>query len=92
MTQNLTIYFPIILRMEHLSKIAMKKKILITDIIFIVITISLLLYFNYTESTGLAALEDAGKFVVCLLCLGVEALILITLCVICLCKKAKDSI
>ena len=72
--------------MEHLSRIAMKKKILITDIIFIVITI-LLLFFNYTESTGLVALEDVGKFVVCLLCLGVEILILIILCVICLFKK-----
>lgn len=75
--------------MEHLSRIAMKKKILITDIIFIVITILLLFYFNYTESTGLVALEDVGKFVVCLLCLGVEILILIILCVICLFKNKR---
>lgn len=45
-------------RMDSLSK-DMKKIILIIDILLIVITTILLFYYNYSDSYGLAAMEDA---------------------------------
>ncbi len=55
----------------------MKKTILIIDIIFIIITFLLAVHFNYSNSTGLAALEDVGNFVKCLIILVVEILLLV---------------
>lgn len=55
----------------------MKKTILIIDIIFIIITFLLAVHFNYSNITGLAALEDVGNFVKCLIILVVEILLLV---------------
>ncbi len=55
----------------------MKKIILVLDVIFIVITLFFFIYYNYSESVGLKALEDMGSYVVCLLCLCVEILVMI---------------
>lgn len=55
----------------------MKKTILIIDIIFIIITFLLTVHFNYSNNTGLAALEDVGNFVKCLFILIVEILLLV---------------
>lgn len=65
----------------------MKKKIIIIDVIFIIITILFLFYFNYSDSIGMEALESMGRFVICLLCLCVELLVLIVSGVILLYQK-----
>lgn len=69
----------------------MKKIILILDTIFIIITISFLFYYNYTDSVGLRALEDMGSYVVCLLCLCVELLVIIILGVISMFQKLRKK-
>ncbi len=75
--------------MEFLNRMRddMKKIIFILDTIFIIITISFLFYYNYTDSVGLRALEDMGSYVVCLLCLCVEIVVIIILGVISVLKK-----
>jgi hypothetical protein len=60
----------------------MKKIIVITDLGCMLITIALLFYYNYKPSYGLDALESVGKFVLCLVALGIELIILIIVFII----------
>ncbi len=67
----------------------MKRNMLIVDIIFIIVTVMFLVYSNTKQSTGLAALEDTGMFVIGLLSLGIEIIILILLVLTREYQKAK---
>ena len=64
------------LKREHLNNLK-KKKILIIDITFIIVTFLLSEYYNYSDSTGLGALEDVGKYLICLIFLAIETLLFV---------------
>lgn len=68
----------------------MKKRILIIDIVLLIITAALLVYYEcFSHSYGLAALEEVGKAVVCLFSLGAEIIILIVLIIMWLYGKVR---
>ena len=61
----------------------MKKKIIaILDLGCMLITVAILLYYNYKPSYGLAALTAVGRIVGCMIALGVEIVILIVIFII----------
>lgn len=69
------------------------KKILIIaviDIVLIIISAVLMLIYNNTQSLGLSALEDAGKFAMYLCALIIEVIVLIALLIIFIIKKIKN--
>lgn len=64
-----------------------KRALFIVDCLLIIITAILLVHYNNSDKYGLAALEDTGRFVVCLIALGIETLILLSALAIWLFRK-----
>ena len=75
---------------EDLNK-NMKAKILIIDLILIISTLVIMNYYNHSMNYGLAALEDAGKVLICLILLGIELLTAIIVFLIWVFSKIKKK-
>ena len=67
----------------------MKKKIVIIDTLLIVITYLLMVYIDNLKSYGLAALENVGKVVLCLIGLGIEATVLIVVAIVAIIQRIR---
>ncbi|MCH5257618.1 MAG: hypothetical protein J1D87_10010 [Lachnospiraceae bacterium] len=67
------------------------KLIRIIDVILIVITNLYLLDLSSVESYGLSALDDLGKYVLCMLLLGLYILILIVTFIIMIRKQSYEE-
>lgn len=63
------------------------KIILLIDIILIIITLILLCITNSSDNVGLAALENAGKYVVFLIALAIELIILVIAAILTVSKR-----
>ena len=61
--------------------------ILLLDIILIITTVIMLCITNSSDNIGLAALEDAGKYMVYLIALATELIILVITVIITVYKK-----
>ncbi len=69
----------------------MRRAVAVIDIIVIIITIILLIYNELNSGYGLAALTAVARSMFILIALGIEVLILVTLCIIKIVEKWSDK-
>ena len=56
-----------------------KKIVVLANVIIILITFALMLYFNYRKTYGVVAWGDVGRVMICLISLIIEIIVLIIL-------------
>ena len=56
-----------------------KKFVIFVNVIIILVTFALMLYFNYRKTYGVVAWGDVGRVLVCLIALIIEIIVLIIL-------------